>query len=27
LPSGDWAFDPRAEVWRPLSLIEAGTEI
>ena len=27
LPSGDWAYDPRAEVWRPLSLIEAGTEI
>jgi sulfate adenylyltransferase len=27
LPSGDWAFDPRAEVWRPHSLIEAGTEI
>jgi sulfate adenylyltransferase len=24
--SGDWAYDPRAEVWRPLSLIEAGTE-
>ncbi len=27
LDSGDWAYDPRAEVWRPLSLIEAGTEI
>src|SRR5262249_52274804 len=27
LRSGDWAYDPRAEVWRPLSLIEAGTEI
>jgi sulfate adenylyltransferase len=27
LHSGDWAYDPRAEVWRPLSLIEAGTEI
>lgn len=27
LPSGDWAYDPRAEVWRPHSLIEAGTEI
>jgi sulfate adenylyltransferase len=27
LPSGDWAYDPRAEVWRPLSLIGAGTEI
>src|ERR1019366_4736570 len=26
LPSGDWAYDPRADVWRPLSLIEAGTE-
>jgi sulfate adenylyltransferase len=26
LPSGDWAYDPRAEVWRPLSLIEPGTE-
>ncbi len=26
LPSADWAYDPRAEVWRPLSLIEAGTE-
>jgi sulfate adenylyltransferase len=24
--SGDWAYDPRAEVWRPLALIEAGTE-
>ncbi|MHB1596691.1 MAG: adenylyl-sulfate kinase [Streptosporangiaceae bacterium] len=27
IPAGDWAYDPRAEVWRPLSLIEAGTEI
>jgi sulfate adenylyltransferase len=27
LPSGDWAFDPQAEVWRPLSLIEPGSEI
>lgn len=27
LPSGDWAYDQRAEVWRPLALIEAGTEI
>ena len=27
LHSGDWAYDPRAEVWRPLSLIEPGTEI
>ncbi|MGO9163276.1 MAG: adenylyl-sulfate kinase [Streptosporangiaceae bacterium] len=26
LPSGDWAYDPRADVWRPLSLIDAGTE-
>ncbi len=26
LASGDWAYDPRADVWRPLSLIEAGTE-
>jgi sulfate adenylyltransferase len=26
LPSGDWAYDPRAEVLRPLSLIEPGTE-
>jgi sulfate adenylyltransferase len=24
--SGDWAYDPTAEVWRPLALIEAGTE-
>jgi sulfate adenylyltransferase len=23
---GDWAYDPAAEVWRPLSLIEPGTE-
>ncbi len=27
LSSGDWAYDPRAEVWRPHSLIEAGLEI
>jgi sulfate adenylyltransferase len=27
LPSGDWAYDQRAEVWRPHSLIEPGTEI
>ena len=27
LPAGDWAYDPRADVWRPLALIEAGTEI
>jgi sulfate adenylyltransferase len=26
LSPGDWAYDPAAEVWRPLSLIEAGTE-
>jgi sulfate adenylyltransferase len=26
VPAGDWAYDPRAEVWRPLALIEAGTE-
>ena len=26
LASGDWAYDPRAEVWRPHALIEAGTE-
>jgi sulfate adenylyltransferase len=25
--SGDWAYDPRAEVWRPIALIEAGTEL
>jgi sulfate adenylyltransferase len=24
--SGDWAYDPQAEVWRPYALIEAGTE-
>jgi len=24
--AGDWAYDPLAEVWRPLALIEAGTE-
>ncbi len=24
--AGDWAYDRRAEVWRPLALIEAGTE-
>ncbi len=27
LPAGDWAYDRRAEVWRPHSLIEAGMEI
>jgi sulfate adenylyltransferase len=26
LPAGDWAYDPAAEVWRPVTLIEAGTE-
>ncbi len=26
LPAGDWAYDPRAEVWRPIGRIEAGTE-
>ncbi len=26
LSPGDWAYDPTAEVWRPLGLIEAGTE-
>jgi sulfate adenylyltransferase len=26
LSPGDWAYDPTAEVWRPLVLIEAGTE-
>ena len=26
VPSGDWAYDPRAEVWRPHALIEAGLE-
>jgi sulfate adenylyltransferase len=26
LPSGDWAYDPAAEVWRPHGLIEPGTE-
>jgi sulfate adenylyltransferase len=24
--AGDWAYDPGAEVWRPLALIEAGDE-
>ena len=24
--AGDWAYDPVADVWRPLALIEAGTE-
>ncbi|MGH3251010.1 MAG: adenylyl-sulfate kinase, partial [Trebonia sp.] len=26
LAEGEWAYDPAAEVWRPLSLIESGTE-
>jgi adenylyl-sulfate kinase len=26
LTVGTWAYDPRAEVWRPLTLIETGTE-
>ncbi len=26
MPAGDWAYDRAAEVWRPLSLIEPGTE-
>jgi sulfate adenylyltransferase len=26
LPSGDWAYDPAAEVWRPHALIQPGTE-
>ena len=24
--AGEWAYDPRSEVWRPLSLIEPGAE-
>ncbi len=24
--AGDWAYDPVADVWRPLALIKAGTE-
>ena len=24
--AGEWAYDPRAEVWRPLALIEPGLE-
>jgi sulfate adenylyltransferase len=27
LGTGDWAYDPQAEVWRPLSFIEPGTEV
>jgi sulfate adenylyltransferase len=26
LSAGDWAYDPVADVWRPLALIEPGTE-
>jgi sulfate adenylyltransferase len=26
LAEGEWAYDPTAEVWRPLGLIEAGME-
>jgi sulfate adenylyltransferase len=26
VPSGDWAYDPGAEVWRPHGLIKAGAE-
>jgi sulfate adenylyltransferase len=26
LAEGEWAYDPRAEVWRPLALIEPGVE-
>jgi sulfate adenylyltransferase len=26
LTVGTWAYDPRAEVWRPLALIDTGTE-
>jgi sulfate adenylyltransferase len=26
LAEGEWAYDPRAEVWRPLALIEPGME-
>ncbi len=26
ISAGEWAYDPRSEVWRPLALIEAGTE-
>ena len=24
--AGEWAYDPRSEVWRPLALIEPGAE-
>ncbi|HEX8008235.1 MAG TPA: adenylyl-sulfate kinase [Trebonia sp.] len=26
IAEGKWAYDPKAEVWRPLALIEAGAE-
>jgi sulfate adenylyltransferase len=26
ISAGDWAYDPRSEVWRPLALIEPGAE-
>jgi sulfate adenylyltransferase len=26
ISAGEWAYDPRSEVWRPLSLIEPGAE-
>src|SRR5262249_44188015 len=26
MPGGEWAYDRAAEVWRPLALIEPGTE-
>jgi sulfate adenylyltransferase len=26
IAEGEWAYDPRPEVWRPLALIEPGTE-
>ena len=26
IAAGEWAYDPRAEVWRPLALIEPGLE-
>ena len=26
ISAGEWAYDPRAEVWRPLALIETGAE-
>ena len=25
--AGEWAYDPRSEVWRPLALIEPGAEL